>query len=438
MSLPHLLVIDDEQHMEWLFQHSFAGKYRISGARDPGQARKVLSQGDVDLVLLDLCLGDFNGIELLKEIKARHPGLPVLMMTAYATVQTAVEAMKAGARDYVLKPFDLTQLSLTLNAVLVGQAGTTQKRGELVAADPKMLQILQLIDRVAPTSAPVLILGESGTGKELVARAIHSGSPRAEGPFIPVNCAALPDHLLESELFGHEKGAFTGALARKPGRFELADGGTLLLDEIGDMPLPLQVKLLRVLEEHTIERVGGTQRVPVNVRILAATHRNLAELAQSGQFRSDLYYRLNVIPLHLPPLRERPGDISALCHHFLQKACERHNKAFTGFTSAALARLQAYQWPGNVRELRNLIEQVVVLWEGPLVRQEYLPDLLTGTTPAMEAGLKDQAGRVKAEFEQARIMEALAACGGNRTRAAEALGISRRALQLKLKAMQGE
>jgi transcriptional regulator with PAS, ATPase and Fis domain len=294
-----------------------------------------------------------------------------------------------------------------------------------------MLEVFRKIERVAPTDACVLILGETGTGKELVARAIHAASRRAGKPFVAFNCAAVPENLLESELFGYEKGAFTDAKARKPGRLELTAGGTLFLDEIGDMSRSLQAKLLRVLETRTVEPLGAIRPVPVDLRVLASTHRDLREMVRQGKFREDLYFRLAVVPVHLPPLRERKGDVAVLALSLLRSFAEKHGKAFTGFSPEAMAMLEAYPWPGNVRELRNLIEQVVVLWDGTAVEPELLPELPGAAPGKAPAGSLRQ---LKADVEQERIAQALRECGGNRTRAAQLLGISRRALQMKLKA----
>lgn len=447
--VPRVLVVDDEPNMCWLFQQAFGPEGAVIGARDRDEALRALRRRGADVVFLDLRLPGVDGMAILKEIKQLMPELPVIMMTAHGTVKNAVEAMKAGAFDYVTKPFDLDEVRLIadnalrlnrltreverLRAALAERAGLESFQ----AVSPKMLEVLRLIERVAPTDASVLIAGESGTGKELAARAIHQISPRRGGPFVPVNCAALPETLLESELFGYEKGAFTGAAAAKPGRFELADGGTLLLDEVGDMSLPTQAKLLRVLEEREIERLGGTKRIPINVRIVAATNKPLAELVRRGQFREDLYYRLAVIPIHLPPLRERPEDVPLLANHFLRAFAARHGRAVRGFAPAAMAQLQRYSWPGNVRELRNLVEQLVVLADGEEIGLCHLPPFIAAAgaeaVPAAGGALKARVGAVQEKLEADLIRETLRRCGGNRTRAAAELGISRRSLQMKIK-----
>jgi DNA-binding NtrC family response regulator len=446
MQMRRLLVVDDEPNMAWLFEQSFGQEFRVGKAHSGAEALARLDQGPVDLVLLDLMMPGMDGLSALREMKRRHPDLPVVMMTAYATVKTAVEAIKAGAADYVIKPFDLEEVRRVMMAALPpSTAEAAERRPASMLGDSAAMQaVFRKIQRVAPTDASVLVLGETGTGKELVARAIHAASPRAAKPFVAVNCAALPEHLLESELFGHEKGAFTGAQVRKPGRFELADGGTLLLDEIGDMPLALQAKLLRVLEFRQVEPLGSTRPHPIDLRVLASTHRDLRELVKQGTFREDLYFRLAVVPILLPPLRERAGDIPLLANHLLRSFTERLGKEFRAFSGEAMAVLEAYPWPGNVRELRNLMEQLAVLWDGGIVEAEDLPEYLMApardgaAAPGSGGGggsLKDQVRSLKADYEQERILVALREVSGNRTQAAKRLGISRRTLQLKLKGL---
>lgn len=432
-----LLIVDDEPNMAWLFEQTFGREFQVVAARSGAEALARLEQEGADLIMLDLCMPGMDGMAVLKEVKRRWPAIPVVMMTAYATVKTAVEAIKAGAADYVLKPFDLDELRRVMTGALPPSApsavGAPRPAG-MLGESPAMLEVFRKIARIAPTDACVLILGETGTGKELVARAIHAASSRAARPFVAFNCAAVPENLLESELFGYEKGAFTDARVRKPGRFELANGGTLLLDEVGDMPLSLQAKLLRVLESRAVEPLGAIRQVAVDVRVLAATHRDLREMVRQGKFREDLYFRLAVVPIGLPPLRERPGDVAVLASHLLRTFAEKHGKAFTGFSPRALGALEGHSWPGNVRELRNLVEQVVVLWDGPVVEAEHLPEwgAAAGGGRIAAGSLKE----MKAGYEQQRIEEALRACEGNRTQAAKVLGISRRALQMKLKALE--
>ncbi|HWI62181.1 MAG TPA: sigma-54 dependent transcriptional regulator [Symbiobacteriaceae bacterium] len=432
--MQRLLVVDDEANMAWLFEQSFGREFQVAAARSGPEALDRLERDGADLIMLDLCMPGMDGMAVLKEVKRRWPAIPVVMMTAYATVKTAVEAIKAGAADYVMKPFDLEELRRVMTRALPSlPAGAPFRPAGMLGESPGMLEVFRKIQRVAPTDACVLILGETGTGKELVARAIHASSSRSARPFVAFNCAAVPENLLESELFGYEKGAFTDAKSRKPGRFELAAGGTLLLDEIGDMPLSLQAKLLRVLETRAVEPLGAVRPVPVDLRVLAATHRDLRELVRQGRFREDLFFRLAVVPVQLPPLRERPGDVAVLGLHLLRTFAGKHGKVFHGFSPQALAALESYTWPGNVRELRNLVEQVVVLWDGPTVELEHLPEFPGIQRSQVAAGSLRQ---MKAGYEQQRIEEALRACDGNRTQAAKLLGISRRALQLKLKALE--
>lgn len=432
-----LLVVDDEPNMAWLFEQSFGREFRVSGARSGQEALQQLEKEGADLVMLDLCMPGMDGMAVLREAKRRWPGIPVIMMTAYATVKTAVEAIKAGAADYVMKPFDLDELRRVMAGVLPPSTRQpTARPTGMLGESPAMRELYRKLERVSPTDACVLILGETGTGKELAARAIHGASSRAGKPFVAFNCAAVPENLLESELFGYEKGAFTDARSRKPGRFELATGGTLLLDEVGDMPLSLQAKLLRVLETRSVEPLGAIRTVPVDIRVLASTHRDLKEMVRAGRFREDLYFRLAVVPVQLPPLRERQGDVALLASHFLRSFAEKHGKGFASISPEATATLERYTWPGNVRELRNLMEQVAVLWDGAVLEPEHLPELQGGPAPSAGAPLKNAVSRLKAGYEQERIMEALKACSGNRTQAARLLGISRRALQLKLKAME--
>ncbi len=467
--LPKVLVADDEPNMEWLFRSSFGDEFEISGARSGEEALERLAQERFDLVMLDLKLPGMDGMAVLKQIKQLHPKTPVVMMTAYGTVKTAVEAMKVGAHDYVTKPFDVEELRMIMeNSMKFGRLAheVEQLRDQLqekyhlkniVAVSEPMLAVFQLIEKVAPTDACVLIEGESGTGKELVARAIHWASPRRARPFLPVNCAALPENLLESELFGYEEGAFTGARRKKPGKFELADGGTIFLDEIGDLPKEMQAKVLRVLEDKEIERLGGTRRIPVDIRVVCATNRSLRAQMEKGEFREDLYYRLAVIPVWIPPLRERKADIPILAAHFLKAFSEEKGGRMHSISPEAMDLLRAHDWPGNVRELRNVIQQAAVLGEGGVLTPEMLPEhirSLRGRSAATDAAgvtgsgvaaavfggtpqgtLRERLGEFMADHEKRIIKDALEKCGGNRTRAAAMLGISRRSLQMKMKAL---
>ncbi|MGE5575784.1 MAG: sigma-54-dependent transcriptional regulator [Syntrophothermus sp.] len=458
---PVVLVVDDEPHMAWLFEQSFTGSFTIRAASSRDEALAAMKRFAVELVMLDLQIPGSDGLSILKEIRSRFPGLPVIMMTAYATIKTAVEAIKAGAYDYVLKPFDLEEIRLTMQKALEfaglkrevealrHQLGAVPGDGQILTASPKMYEMQRMVERVAQTDLSVLIQGESGTGKELVARAVHALSSRRGAPFVPVNCAALPENLLESELFGYEKGAFTGAQSRKPGRFQLADRGTLFLDEIGDLPAVLQGKLLRALEEKTVEPLGSTKPAPVDVRIIAASNKDLRRMVKTGGFREDLYFRLAVLPIFVPPLRERPEDVELLGNHFLRGLAVKHGREFKGFSPETMAVLQSYPWPGNVRELKNVIEQVMVLFDGQLVQPENLPQHLRAEARRSESGrsefgenypgagspLKEEVENMKARLEGERILAALEMFNGNRTKAAQYLQISRRSLQLKIKSL---
>ncbi len=363
-----VLIVDDEPNIRRILQASLERSgYAASAAENGEDALAKLDSNRFDLVITDVMMPGMTGVELLNQIKSRWPELPVLIMTAYGTIPQAVEAIKAGAGDYIPKPFDLEQMKKAVAFWLKKPARPKPAQPvadplqDFVCASPKMQQIATFIRQVANSRATVLITGESGTGKEQAAKAIHRCSARCNSPFVAVSCAALPETLLESELFGHEKGAFTGADSAKPGRFELADGGTLLLDEIGEVPLPIQVKLLRVLQEREFERLGGTAPIKVDVRLIAASNRDLEEAVGTGQFRQDLLFRLKVLTLELPPLRERIEDILPLTELFLQRFSKREGKQIASVQPAAQQRLTAYSWPGNVRELENVIERAVVL-----------------------------------------------------------------------------
>ncbi len=391
------------------------------------------------LVLLDLRMPEMDGLEALKKIKETSPKLPVIILTAHGTIETAIEAMKEGASDYITKPFDLDELKLVIKQnLLMSQLVTevnflrselTKKYKVMVGESSAIKEVIKLIDKVANSNATVLITGESGTGKEVAAVAIHRNSPRREGPFVPVNCAALPDNLLESELFGHEKGAFTGAVARKLGRFELADKGTIFLDEIAEMPLNMQVKLLRVLQEKSFERVGGTETLHVDVRVIAATNRNLTEAMAKGLFREDLYYRLNVFHIDLPPLRQRVEDIPVLAEHFLDKI--RPNYLVQKFCPEAIKLLTQYHWPGNIRELQNVVERAAIICHGTEITPADLPKEIQEISGKYDAGSLvrlPESGISLEDLEKELIIKALEKSKGNQTRAAQLLGITRSAL----------
>jgi two-component system response regulator AtoC len=455
--MKRVLVVDDDRRMRRTLQVLIERMGLASAAAaDAQEARAQLRAARFDLVLTDLKMPETTGIELLAEIRAEQPKLPVILITAYGTIQTAIEAMRRGASDYVLKPFDNDNLELVIrralelerfrseNVFLKEQVGESWAAEDLFLALPSMREVGDLIARVAPSTSPVLLTGETGTGKELAARCVHGQSPRRGELFVPLNCAALPGELLEAELFGHARGAFTGADRDRQGRFELAHGGTLFLDEIGDMPLPLQAKLLRVLEDAVVEPLGTNKRVRVDVRVISATNQNLDEAIASKRFRSDLYYRLNTFEIHLSPLRERADDITVLASLFLDRFAREIGKGAICLSDDALTLLRRYGWPGNVRELRNLMERAAVLSTEALVTDRFfasmihLPDALkapprTGSDepPDPEADLP--LGDAVERFERRLILRALAETHDNKAEAARRLGISERNLWYKLK-----
>src|SRR5271163_329520 len=378
--MPAILIIEDEAKMRRLLELNLGEDgFTTFSAGDAESGLKLLRENPIDLVLTDLKLPGMNGLEFLQTIKRQNAAMPVVVMTAFGSVETAVEAMKAGASDYVLKPFSLAEMRMVIhkeldvrnlreeNRSLREALGKRYAHPNIVARSPKMQEVLATVERVAPTNSTVLLGGESGVGKDLIARAIHEKSRRAAGPFIKINSTAIPESLLESELFGFEKGAFTGAVASKPGKFELADKGTLFLDEIGDVPPVTQVKLLRVLQEREFERLGGTRTIKVDVRLIAATNRDLRAALEQGTFREDLYYRLNVVPIDIAPLRERKEDIPELVNLFLSRFARESAKKITGVSPEALKALMDYHWPGNVRELQNVMERASALAAGPLL-----------------------------------------------------------------------
>jgi len=386
-----------------------------------------------------------SGPDLLKKIKAVNPEIPLILMTAYGTVETAVQAMKDGAADYLTKPLDLEELLVRVGRVteqarlrsevreLQRQLIERHRLEGIIGESGRMQEVLALVTRVAPSDATVLIRGESGIGKELIARAIHFNSRRAAGPLVSLNCAALPEQLLESELFGHERGAFTGAVAQRKGRFEQADGGTIFLDEIGDLSPTLQVKLLRVLQEREFERVGGNKTVSVDVRVLAATHRDLEQAMRDGTFREDLYYRLNVVTIQIPPLRDRREDIPLLLDHFLRKFAEKNRRDVTGLTAAARDAFLKYDYPGNIRELENLVERAVLLCRGRVIDLEDLPAAVRPGERSTDQPESQRLPDILGHIERQTIRDALERGGGVQTQAAEALGISERVLRYKMK-----
>jgi two-component system NtrC family response regulator len=445
MSAPfRILVVDDEPAQRELVA-GFLRKqgFEVALAADGTEAHTRFRAEPFDLVLTDQRMPGLSGLELIAALRRVNPEAAVVVMTAYGTIETAVAAIKAGAADYLTKPLNLDELLHRIRTVRERQRLVAENRElrlalserhrveGIIGESGRMQEVLSLVHRVAASDATVLIQGESGTGKELIAQAIHHASARASGPLVKVNCAALPETLLESELFGHEKGAFTGAVAARQGRFELAHGGTLFLDEIGDLPLHLQVKLLRVLQEREFERVGSSRPVSVDVRLIAATHRDLAALAKAGRFRDDLYYRVNVVTIVVPPLRERREDIPPLIDHFVRKFAGTNRKRISGLTRDAGDLLLRYDYPGNVRELENLIERAVVLTRDEVIGAADLP--LTLQEPAADTAPAAGLTAAVEAVERRMIHEALTRANGVQTRAAEALGISERALRYKLK-----
>jgi len=444
-----ILIVDDEKiQREMLAGFLSKQGYKAVAAEDGAKALERYASGSFDLVLTDFRMPGMDGFALLTELKRRNPEAVVVMMTAYGTVNTAVAAMKEGAYDYLTKPIDLDELLLRIQRVereasLKGENRDLKEALRekfqvdfILTASGKMEEALNLVGRVAPSQATVLILGESGTGKELFARAIHYAGPRAGKPLVKVNCAALPENLLESELFGHEKGAFTGAVARRVGRFEQADGGSIFLDEIGDLSPALQSKLLRVLQEKEIERVGSNQTIKIDVRVIAATNRNLEEAIRKGAFREDLYYRLNVVTLSLPPLRERKEDIPILLDHFLKKYSRENKNEVASMTKEVRDLLLQYEYPGNVRELENIIERAVVLCRGDTLTIQDLPLNLRESKREILPEKSREGGSLPETLENLErqlILRALERSGGIQTRAAEGLGINERVLRYKMK-----
>jgi DNA-binding NtrC family response regulator len=443
--MPAILIVEDEAKMRRLLELNLGDEgFTTFSAEDAETGLKLLGTNPVDLVLTDLKLPGMNGLEFLQAIKRQNAALPVVVMTAFGSVETAVEAMKAGASDYVLKPFSLAEMRLVIhkeldvrnlreeNRSLREALGKRYSHPNVVARSPKMQEVLATVERVAPTNSTVLLGGESGVGKDLIARAIHEKSRRASGPFLKINSTAIPENLLESELFGFEKGAFTGAVASKPGKFELADKGTLFLDEIGDVPPATQVKLLRVLQEREFERLGGTKTVKVDVRLIAATNRDLRQALEQGTFREDLYYRLNVVPIDIAPLRERREDIPDLVNLFISRFAGESGKVIEGITPQAMQILVNYHWPGNVRELQNIVERACALSKGAQldpgdIHIDQRPSKGGNGAPGF---LPD--GMTLEQWEDEMVQEALKRANGNKSQAARLLGLSRNALRYRL------
>src|SRR6266481_4079179 len=451
--MPTILIIEDEAKMRRLLELNLGGDgFKTLSTGDAETGLKLLASEPVHLVLTDLKLPGINGLEFLHAAKQQNSALPIVVMTAFGSVETAVEAMKAGASDYVLKPFSLAEMRMVVhkeldnsrlreeNRSLREALGQKYSHPNIVAASPKMQEVLATVERVAPTNSTVLLGGESGVGKDLIARAIHEHSQRATGPFVKINSTAIPENLLESELFGYEKGAFSGAAGTKQGKFELADKGTLFLDEIGDVPAAIQVKLLRVLQDREFERLGGTKTHKVDIRLVAATNRDLRAALEEGTFREDLYYRLNVVAIDIPPLRDHKEDIPALANYFLERYARESAKSVTDITPEAMKRLVAYHWPGNVRELQNIIERGVTLSSAPS------PGTTSGTMlDVTDIHLDDPAARTPSisghvlppgmtleQWEDETIREALRRANGNKSQAARTLGLSRNALRYRL------
>jgi two-component system response regulator AtoC len=476
---PRIVLADDELNLrKVLGAILLRDGYEVLEARDGEEALRLVDQHPgIAAVITDLRMPRLDGMGLLRRVVAEHPDVPVIMITAHGSVDSAVEAVKLGAFDYLEKPFEQTQIHEVVAKALKqheldkraprsgAQPTASGGRYGLIGRSPVLEQVFAVIEKVADTPSTVLISGESGTGKELIARALHNNSSRKSGPFIKINCAAIPKTLMESELFGYEKGAFTGAVGSKPGRFELADLGTLFLDEIGEIPVEMQVKLLRVLQESEFERVGGIKTIKVDVRLVTATNRDLLKEVQAGAFREDLFYRLNVVPIHLPPLRERRSDIPLLVEHFIARFNERLKKQIAGVDDEALARLTAHPWQGNIRELENVLERTILFCEGPTIHASDLPPEMSGVTAAATAmsvpapvaaaasvpnltpplgttmppaevrasSLKELVRQETDRVERELIVRALEETGGNVTQAARKLKISRKSLQNKMK-----
>ena len=444
-----ILVVDDDLAHRTMLKTLLSGwGYAVAEAEDGSAAITRVHEKPFDLILMDVRMVKISGLEALAEIKKFNPAIPVMIMTAYASVETAVEALKKGAYDYLTKPLDFDELRLAMeramehsqlkeeNRLLRERLSNRFDRRNLIGRSQTMTNLLETVAQVAPSEATVLITGESGTGKEMIAGAIHFNSFRKEGPFVKINCAAITETLLESELFGHEKGAFTGADRRKEGKFRQADDGSLFLDEVSEMSLAMQVKLLRVLQEREITRVGGNEVIKVNARIIAATNRNLLQDIAVGRFREDLYYRLNVVTLPLPSLRERREDIPLLAQHFLTRFAEMNRKTIKGFTPQAMDRLLKYAWPGNVRELMNAVERGVVLSRSEYLDETELPWILSGDGPVEQLQVAPPVLSGEAslgELEKATILKTLETVEGNKSEAARRLGITRRTLHQKLK-----
>ncbi|GAB6038130.1 sigma-54 dependent transcriptional regulator [Fundidesulfovibrio butyratiphilus] len=446
-----ILVLDDERNYVLILEALLTDAgYAVTALDDPEMGLAYLEESEVDLVITDMKMPKMTGQQVLEHVRKAYPHVPVIIMTAFGSIEGAVEAMRVGAFDYVTKPFSNDELMLTV--AKAAQFAKAQRENmllrqsleerfavhQIIGRSKAMASVLELVERAAPSRSTVLITGESGTGKEMVAKAIHFASPRKDGPFIPVNCTALNPGVLESELFGHEKGSFTGAVARRRGRFEMASGGTLFLDEIGELSAELQVKLLRVLQERTFERVGGTESIEVDIRVVAATNKDLQQAVAAGTFREDLYYRLNVVRIDMPALRERREDIALLAGHFLRKYAAENDKAPRSFTTEAMDALTGYEWPGNVRQLQNVVERCVVLAAGDQIGVEDLPAELRDEESQYKSAVdllpvRINLGETLEKIEAALVRRALARSDFVQVKAAEMLGLSKSLLQYKLK-----
>ncbi|HOC29074.1 MAG TPA: sigma-54 dependent transcriptional regulator [Treponemataceae bacterium] len=439
----NVLVIDDEKNI----RTGLAAALKLDGyevflAADGNEGMDIALRGDIDLVITDLRMPGMSGEEVLKKVTSETPGVPVIVLTGHGTVESAVDAMRAGAYDFLTKPLNLDRLSLLVKRALQSRELILQHRElerevenrksfeHIIGKSPAMMKVFEVLKRVAPTKASVLITGESGVGKELIADALHNLSPRKDNPFVKVHCAALAESLLESELFGHEKGSFTGAVSRKRGRFELAHSGTIFLDEIGEIDQTVQIKILRVLQEKKFERVGGEDTLEVDVRVVTATNRDLEKEIAEGRFREDLYYRLNVVRIHVPPLRERKDDLPLMITSFVHEFAEENGKKIEGMDPKARSALYAYDWPGNVRQLRNCIESAVVMTSGTVITLDDLPPSIR--SGAEVPSLLIPVGVTMAEAEKQVILQTLSANSGNKSKTAEILGIGRKTLHRKL------
>lgn len=445
-TLGHVLVVDDEREMCELIELGLTKRgFAVTWRTDPAEAFATLLAGEFDCVLTDLNMKGWTGIELTNRVVANRPEVPVIVLTAFGSFEAAVQAMRAGAYDFVTKPIEIDTLAMALRRAIerrrLGQevqrlrqvVAQTSRRGDILGASSAMRRVHKLVEQVAPTDATVLITGESGTGKEMVARALHRQSKRVDGPFVAINCAAMPEALLESELFGHAKGAFTDAREARVGLFAQAHGGTLFLDEIGEMAMTLQPKLLRALQERTIRPVGSAQEIPIDVRLVAATNRDLEQMVEEKLFREDLYYRINVVELPLPPLRARTGDVLLLAQHFVTHYATVFGKQVTSIARAAAERLVQYSWPGNVRELQNCIERAVAVATFEAIAVEDLPERIRQYQGGVFASATADAGLITVEeLERRHILAVLEQLGGNRTEAAKVLGLDRKTLYRKL------